>query len=80
MPALTIKNIPEPLYLALKEQARKNHRSINGEAIACFERAMELAPRDQERFLEEIRAIRAQLNVPRLNEQRLREAKDWGRR
>lgn len=33
MPTLTIKNIPDELYNALKKQAELNQRSLNNEAI-----------------------------------------------
>ena len=41
--SITIKNIPDPLYEELKRSAKRNHRSINSEIIACLER--ELMPR-----------------------------------
>ncbi len=37
MPALTIKNIPDDLYIELKKIARLHHRSINSEVIVCLE-------------------------------------------
>ena len=40
MPTLTIKNIPEDLYLQLKQSAEINHRSINSEVIVCIEQAV----------------------------------------
>lgn len=33
MPALTIKNIPDDLYLTLKQTAESHRRSINSEVI-----------------------------------------------
>ncbi len=37
---MTIKNIPDHLYLRLKESAESNHRSLNSEVIACLERVL----------------------------------------
>ena len=34
MPTLTIRNVPEDLHARLKEQARRNRRSLNQEVIA----------------------------------------------
>jgi antitoxin FitA len=36
---LTLKNIPEPLYVRLKQSAEANRRSINMEAITLLEQA-----------------------------------------
>ena len=40
MPALTIKNIPDDLYLRLKEAAKSHHRSMNSEILYCIERML----------------------------------------
>ena len=37
MPALTIKNIPDPLYNRLKQAAKAHHRSLNSELIHSLE-------------------------------------------
>lgn len=34
---LTLKNIPDELYARLKRSAEVHRRSLNGEAIVCFE-------------------------------------------
>jgi plasmid stability protein len=38
---ITLKNIPDKLYKQLKRSADANHRSINGEAIACLSKALQ---------------------------------------
>ncbi len=63
MPTLTLKNVPGPLYRRLKEQAGRNHRSLNREALHCLEEAAgEAAPGsgriDAQAFLEEVRRSR----------------------
>ncbi len=40
MPNLTVKNIPDELYLRLKEIARAHHRSMNSEIIYCVEKTL----------------------------------------
>ena len=40
MPALSLKNIPDKLYLQLKEAAKAHHRSLNSEIIYCIERVL----------------------------------------
>ena len=37
MPTLTLRNIPDPVYQALKELARRNRRSLNSEAVTRLE-------------------------------------------
>jgi antitoxin FitA len=37
---VTLKNIPDPVYLRLKESAAAHHRSLNSEVIACLERVL----------------------------------------
>ncbi len=40
MPAITVKNIPDPIYKNLKFAAQVHHRSINSEIIACLEKEL----------------------------------------
>ena len=37
MASITIKNLPPALHEELKEAARRNHRNLRGEIIACPE-------------------------------------------
>ena len=37
MATITLKNIPESIYSQLKEQARSNHRSLNGEILFALQ-------------------------------------------
>jgi len=36
MATITIKDLPDSLHLELKEQAKENDRSLNGEVISCL--------------------------------------------
>lgn len=37
MPTITVKNIPDDIYLSLKSAAQAHHRSLNSEILACLE-------------------------------------------
>ncbi len=63
MTSLTIKNIPDNLYKKIKQQAKKNRRSINNEVIYMIERSIDQPPVDKAEFLADVRALRKQLNV-----------------
>ncbi len=75
---ITLKNIPETVHARLKEQAARNHRSLNKEAIACLEMAIPPAPRDPEAIIAEARAFRRTLKF-RLTPAMVNRAKRQGR-
>jgi plasmid stability protein len=59
MPALTIKNIPDPLYEQLKSAAELHRRSINSEVLVCLEQtllAKKTTPSDRLQRIEQLRA------------------------
>jgi hypothetical protein len=58
MVAITLRNIPPELYEDLKQQARVNHRSLNGEILVCLELAMKIKPLNVEETMERARRIR----------------------
>ncbi len=58
MVTLTLKGIPDDLYEKLKEVARANNRSINGEVIFAIKRAVLAQPINVEEILERTRRIR----------------------
>jgi plasmid stability protein len=55
---ITIKNIPDDLYEALKARAANNRRSINNEVIMLIERAFRSYKPDPEEVLERARQLR----------------------
>lgn len=59
MPTLTIKDIPEALHKALKDQATANSRSLNKEVLQRLESSITLARIDVDQRLSEIDRIRA---------------------
>lgn len=79
MATITVKNIPDDLYERLKLAAKANHRSINGEIIACIERSVGAQPLNIEEYLEQARVLRELTASYVITEQELREAKIEGR-
>ncbi|MFZ2446494.1 MAG: Arc family DNA-binding protein [Syntrophobacteraceae bacterium] len=79
MPTMTIKNIPEDIYLRIKQSALEHGRSINNEVIYCLKRALQGGRIDPETTLERIRILRKQIPLPFLTDDLLRFAKEEGR-
>ncbi len=79
MPTVTFKNIPNDLYMALKQAADAHHRSINSELIHCLEQiykpirmsAAELADRASE--------LRNRVTVTCVDSDEINTAKNQGR-
>jgi len=79
MPSLTIKNIPEELYLKLKHTAEQRHRSINSEVIICLEQSLlprKVSPEDR---LKEIHALRARIPANAITAEDIQQTIDEGR-
>ena len=79
MHTITLKSVPDELYDALKEAARRNRRSLNQEALITLERSVERPRRDPEEFLREIREMRERMNLPPVTEESINAAKREGR-
>lgn len=79
MATMTIKNMPDDLYAALKETAAANRRSLNSQAILCLERAVQSTRIDTRRLLSRIRARRARLEGIFVTDADIDEAKREGR-
>ncbi|PWQ93999.1 DNA-binding protein [Leucothrix arctica] len=62
MPTITIKNIPEELYEALKSTAENHHRSINSEVIIRLEQALLPRLKTPKDKLTNIQRLRAQIS------------------
>jgi plasmid stability protein len=80
MTTLTIKNIPNEVYDKLKRRAKANRRSLNQEAIAVIEQALETPPIDVRSTLERTRKIRELTAQYRLREEDLEQWKNEGRK
>jgi plasmid stability protein len=74
MPSITVKNLPEPLYRTLKQQAQRRHRSLNGEIVATLEEAVqEPAKRRVDKLVEELEGFHVRMSrVPISEIKRLR--------
>ena len=79
MATLTLKQVPEALYLALKERASAHRRSLNSEAIVCLEQALTPRPFNPRDWLAKARELRREASGVYLTDELLREAKDEGR-
>lgn len=81
MPALTIKGIPDEVYLKLKAAAARHRRSLNSEAIVCLEQSLSTEREGPEEVLADLRRWQRKMtNTPRLTEAFLRGARTKGRR
>ena len=79
MPALTIKNIPDDLYVRLKEAARTHRRSLNSEILYCVERVLVPYKVDASEHLAMVRKIREKTTGYTLSDEVLDSAKSAGR-
>ena len=61
--SLTLKNIPDDVYLRLKEQAQRHRRSLNREAIVCLETLLTPTKVPVGERLDRARRIRGELNT-----------------
>ena len=77
MASITIKNLPPALHERLKEAARRNHRSLRSEIIACLERHVGRLPRRRTELPAEAAALRERL--PRIDHGLVDEYKRAGR-
>ena len=64
--SITLKNIPDPIYQRIKLAAKRHHRSMNNEIIACLEQALAPRPVDLESRLDQARRLRQQFVGPTL--------------
>ncbi|MDO8751825.1 MAG: Arc family DNA-binding protein [Dehalococcoidia bacterium] len=55
--SLSIKNVPDDVAERLRERAKRNHRSLQGELLAMLEEGVEQRPMTPEEVLREVRAL-----------------------
>ncbi len=79
MPALTIKNIPDPLYQALKSTAKAHRRSINNEVITLLEEKLLLQTETAFEWTNKVNTIRAKIPVDTITEDDIENAINTGR-
>ena len=73
----TLKSLPKVLHKMLKEQAKRNHRSLNSEIIACLEKVTSKKP-DAETVLKTASRLRQGLSL-HITDKELEKFKAWGR-
>ncbi len=64
--SITLKNIPEPIYQRIKLAAKRHHRSMNNEIIACLEQVLAPRPVDLDAQLDQARKLRERFAGPAL--------------
>ena len=79
MPSITVKNIPDSTYEALKESARNHRRSVNSEIICILEKATTSQPVNPEQHLALARQAREKTKKFLLTEDLVNMAKAEGR-
>lgn len=79
MPAITLKNIPDELYIQIKKSASLNYRSINGEILYRLHNSLGHKPIDPELLLRKIADLQKNMIVPKLTNKFLERAKTEGR-
>lgn len=76
---ITLKNIPDDIYISLKSAAAAHHRSLNSEAIACLERVLLPTRVSPETHLAQARQIRDELKGKKFKVADIRKAIAQGR-
>ena len=79
MPAITLKNIPDELYIQIKKSASTNYRSINGEILYRLNNSLGHKPIDPELLLQKIAKLQKRISIPNLTNKILEQAKTEGR-
>lgn len=79
MPALTLKNIPDDLYLRLKEAAQAHHRSMNSEILYCVERTLYPHKIDVSEHISMAKTLRAKTANHALTDDELNATRNEGR-
>ena len=71
MPILQVRNIPEPIYKKLVQQARIEHRSISQQAIVELAKAMNLSlsvKENRAQLIEKIHQLHQNLTLSALSD------------
>ncbi len=79
MASMTLKNVPDELYLQLKESADLHRRSLNSEAIVCLQRALQSERLDPKTLLARARVLRSQTPNLFVTDEEIQKAKEAGR-
>jgi len=80
MPQVAVRGLPEDVHRKLKEAARRNHRSLNGEIVTRLTASVNSNQIDAQAMLERIRQQQKFLKPVDLSNDVTRELRDAGRR
>lgn len=80
MATITVKNIPDDIYLLLKEKARANNRSVNSEVILAIKLAVASRPIDVEAAVKRARRIQEMTAHYRITDEEITKFKNEGRK
>jgi plasmid stability protein len=78
VPTLHVRNVPANVYDGLRRRAKRNRRSMNAEAVALLEEALE-RERRRAPITESLRRLAEEINLPPdapRPEEIIREARD----
>ncbi len=76
---LTLKNVPDEVYVRLKASAESNRRSLNSEAIVCLESVLLHGRASAEVVIARARALRESLPKGKLTARQIDAFKREGR-
>lgn len=79
MPDVALRGMSPDLHQALKREAQRSHRSLNGEILARLEASLTSATVDVDTLVARIRARKNRLRIPDLDADDLRALKQDGR-
>ena len=79
MPHVAVRGLPEDVHRELKEAARRNHRSLNGEILARLTASVRSNQIDARVLLERIQRRHELLGPVDLSDNVIRELRDAGR-
>lgn len=79
MPTLTLRNIPDPVYQALKELARRNRRSLNSEAVTRLELSVDAPAQNIDAEIARVRRLQRLYKGPSQSPTQIDAAIDAGR-
>ena len=79
MPAITLKNIPDDLYIKIKKSAELNFRSINSEILFRLKSSIAQKKLEVDFLLSQIHDINRQIQISKLNDRLLDQSKNEGR-
>jgi antitoxin FitA len=79
MATITVKNVPDDLYIKLKATASFNRRSINNEVIFCIENMIKSRKVNPDDFINQLENFYTNIDIPLLTDKKLKAYKESGR-